>query len=293
VQVNFARQCGQPLPVPEQPPFHEWRFEDDSLYLQFFRLPGAYLLRFPGFAHYQVSADGQHVLAWPDPQVQDATLEHLYLNQVLPLALSRQGRLVLHGSAVDIDGQAVAFLGASGRGKSTLAASFAADGVHFLTDDGLLLEPSGGQLMVMPSHPSIRLWEDSEAALVGAGTERAPAVVYTDKSRLLAGPGMAFCAEARPLNRVYFLGDGEATAPEISPMRSAEALMGFVQNSFLLDFESHAMLTRHFDDLARLTGSTLFFKLDYPRDFAALPAVRQAVVEHLRTPLPNHAHASV
>jgi hypothetical protein len=60
----------------------------------------------------------------------------------------------------------VAFLGESGRGKSTLAASFATEGTRFLTDDGLLLEWVGGHCMIVPSHPSIRLWEDSQEALI-------------------------------------------------------------------------------------------------------------------------------
>jgi serine kinase of HPr protein (carbohydrate metabolism regulator) len=94
--------------------------------------------------------------------VTSATVEHLYLNQVLPLALSRQGKLVLHGSAVDIGGQGVAFLGESGRGKSTLAASFATEGTRFLTDDGLLLEWVGECCMIIPSHPSIRLWQTAK-----------------------------------------------------------------------------------------------------------------------------------
>ncbi|MBK8358824.1 MAG: hypothetical protein IPL15_07500 [Comamonadaceae bacterium] len=137
-----------------------------------------------------------------------ATVEHLYLNQVLPLALSRQGKLVLHGSAVDIGGQGVAFLGESGRGKSTLAASFATEGTRFLTDDGLLLEWVSDQCMILPSHPSIRLWEDSQDALVSDSATVAPAVSFTTKSRFLAGPGIPFCDEAWPLQRVFFLGDG-------------------------------------------------------------------------------------
>ena len=127
---------------------------------------------------------------FPAPGVTSPTVEHLYLNQVLPLALSRQGKLVLHGSAVDIAGQGVAFLGESGRGKSTLAASFATEGTRFLTDDGLLLEWVDGRCMIIPSHPSIRLWEDSQEALVNSSAEMAPAVSFTSKARFLAGQGI-------------------------------------------------------------------------------------------------------
>jgi hypothetical protein len=47
----------------------------------------------------------------------------------------------------------VVFAAESGRGKSTLAASFAVNGFRFLTDDGLVLEPAGEGYAVLPSHP--------------------------------------------------------------------------------------------------------------------------------------------
>ena len=58
----------------------------------------------------------------------------------MPLALSRQGIPAFHASVVTVPGGAVAFLGKTGAGKSTLAASFALGNSAFLTDDGLLVE---------------------------------------------------------------------------------------------------------------------------------------------------------
>ena len=143
-------------------PFHEWTFPSGTIWTAFYRMDAAYLLRFPDLADFQVSADGLNVTCFPAPHVSDTTIEHLYLNQVLPLALSRLGKLVFHGSAVEVAGGAIAFVAASGQGKSTLAASFATGGYRFLADDGLVLEPIGGGYHVLPSHPSIRLWEDSQ-----------------------------------------------------------------------------------------------------------------------------------
>jgi len=280
VSVHYTEQTARPLAPVHEAPFHQWAFPDGTLWTQFFRQGAGYLLRFPDLADFEVSADGASVQGFPAPGLTSPTVEHLYLNQVLPLALSRQGKLVLHGSAVDIGGQGVAFLGESGRGKSTLAASFATEGTRFLTDDGLLLEWVDGRCMIIPSHPSIRLWEDSQAALVNESMTMAPAVSFTSKARFLAGPGIAFCDEARPLRRVYFLGEGDALAPAIEPLRPAEALIELVKHSFLLDIEARDMLMRHFDDLTRLAELPIYFRLDYPRDYEALPAVREAIIQH-------------
>jgi len=280
MSVDYAERPARPLaPVPEVP-FHQWAFPDGTLWTQFFRQGAGYLLRFPDLADFEVSADGARVQGFPAPGVTSATVEHLYLNQVLPLALSRQGKLMLHGSAVDIGGQGVAFLGESGRGKSTLAASFATEGTRFLTDDGLLLEWVGEQCLIIPSHPSIRLWQDSENALMNPDAATAPAVSFTSKSRFLAGQGIPFCDEARPLRRVFFLGDGESETPTIEALRPAEALIELVKHSFLLDIEARDMLVRHFDDLTRLADLPIYFRLDYPRDYEALGAVREAIVRH-------------
>ena len=262
-------------------PFHQWVMPDGTLWTQFFRHGQGYVLRFPGLADFEVDAAGTFVNAFPVPGVSAPTVEHLYLNQVLPLALSRQGRLVLHGSAVDVHGNGVAFLGESGRGKSTLAASFAREGIRFLTDDGLLIERAEGEHWVLPSHPSIRLWADSEAALVGKTDQRAPGVSFTAKARFLAGRGIPFCDARRPLRRLYFLGEGTVQRPVLAPLRPAQALIELVKHSFLLDIEARDLLARHFDDLSHLADLPICFSLDYPRDYAGLPAVRAAVERHL------------
>jgi hypothetical protein len=281
VNVHYTELAERPLAPVHGAPFHQWAFPDGTLWTQFLRQGAGYLLRFPDLADFEVSADGRTVQGFPAPGVTSPTVEHLYLNQVLPLALSRQGKLVLHGSAVDIGGQGVAFLGESGRGKSTLAASFATEGTRFLTDDGLLLEWVDGHCMIVPSHPSIRLWEDSQEALVSDSATVAPAVSFTTKSRLLAGPEIAFCQEARPLQCVFFLGEGESEAPTIEALRPAQALIELVKHSFLLDIEARDILMRHFDDLTRLTELPIYFSLDYPRDYRGLPTVRKAIVEHV------------
>ena len=263
-----------------QAPFHQWTFPDGTEWTLFYRLDSGYLLRFPDLADFEVSRDGRTAAVWPIPGVSPGTVEHLHLNQVLPLALSRQGRLVLHASAVEIDGKGVAFTGESGRGKSTLAASFATTGARFLTDDGLQLNWLGGQCRIMPSHPSVRLWEDSQEALSLQAVDLAPAVEYTTKARLFAGDAMAFCDQPQPLRRIYFLGEGVAQSLTIEMVRPAEALVELVRNSFLLDIEEKELLAWHFDEMVRLAELPIYYRLDYPRRYEDLANVREAIIRH-------------
>ena len=277
--VDFAITAARQQ-APMKSPFHTWALPDGLPWMEFHRVHGDYLLRFPELADFDVSADGATVTCHPVPDVRDALTQHLYLNQVLPLALSKQGKLVFHASAVEVAGAAIAFVAESGRGKSTLAAGFAIAGFRFLTDDGLVVEPATQGHMANPSHPSIRLWEDSEAALIAPGTATAPALHFTPKSRFLAGAHLGFCAEPRPLRRVYFLGDGSASDIAFQRLTGSEAMIEWVKHTFLLDVEEKARLASHFDQLARLANEPIHYRLDYPRRYDDLPRVRRAIVEH-------------
>lgn len=254
---------------------------DGLPWTEFHRTEAGYLLRFPGFADYEVSVDGNDVVCHPVPGVSDEATRHLYLNQVLPLALSRQGKLVFHASAVAVAGNAIVFAAESGKGKSTLAASFATSGSPFLTDDGLVIEERAAEYWVAPSHPSIRLWDDSQEALVRLGAPTAEPVPFTSKTRFLAGDEIPFCDEPRPLRRVYFLGDGTSARVSIEQVSKSDALIELVRHSFLLDIEARELIAAHFDRLSRLVAAGICFKLDYPRTYVSLPDVRQAVLEHV------------
>jgi hypothetical protein len=280
--IDFHLRRARPQPPMTMTPFHEWAFPDGTLWTQFYRLGSGYLLRFPGLADFEVSVQALVVSCYPTPDADDDTPEHLYRNQVLPLVLSRLGRLVAHASAVEINGGCVAFAAASGRGKSTLAACFSTSGFRFLTDDGLVLEAVEGGFQVLPSHPSLRLWRDSVDTLLGGGTAAPGDRPERLKVRIAAGSHLAFCPQPRPLHRVYFLGDGSADAFTCRRLTATEALLAWVSHSFLLDLEEQSLLATHFDQVAAIANLPLSYRLDYPRRFADLPRVQQAILDHLR-----------
>lgn len=264
-------------------PFHVWRLASGSDWVQFFRVGTGFLLRFPDLADFSLSTDANNVVCIPLPGISQPTLEHLYLNQVLPLALGKRGLMVFHGSVVAVDRGAVAFLGTSGRGKSTLAAAFATQGRAFLTDDAAVLDASSGQYAVQPSHASIRLWDDSRVRLLEADAALAPAVDYTSKARLLAGPGLLHCREPRHLLTAYVLGDGSAKDVTIRRLTEAEMLVEWTKHSFLLDVEDRALIQQHFERVVALTNRVACYGLDYPRRYDVLDQVLAAIADHAAT----------
>lgn len=268
----------------EARPFHHYRFDDGTVWTEFYRSGKNYLLRFPDLADFEVSADGTEVVAHPAKGTDATTVEHLYNNQLVPLALSRQGRPAFHASAVTVAGGAVAFLGKTGMGKSTLAASFALNDAAFLTDDALLVEETNDGLLAMPSHASLRLWEDSVEALIDQGIDEAGPISYSSKARLLAGEALAHRNEPQPLLAAFVLAAQEAQDVSIRTLTGLDRYMAWLGNSFLLDIEDHELLARHFDWTHRISGAVPTFALDYPRDYVMLPDVRAAVHQHLVNP---------
>ena len=276
------------ITAPERPqspidrePFHTWDLPLGTPWARFYRLEGCILLRFPDMADFEVLRDGHKVKCIPVPGTAQATIEHLFQNQVQPLALSKMGKLVFHASAVDIKGNAVAFLAESGRGKSTLAAKFAVSGYRFLTDDGLLLEPSASGYTLVPNHASIRLWKDSFETVLPAGTPTAPPLDFTTKDRILAGEVLPYCDQPRPFRCAYFLGDGSADDIAIRVLKPVEALVQWASHSFLLDIEDRKLTSAHFNGIAELAERVPAYLLDYPRRYEKLPQVLDAIVAHV------------
>ena len=93
----------------------------------------------PRHGCYLVAPDGRRVLGAP-PAGPAWRWERLVLAQVLPLAAVLRGMDVFHASAVALAGRAIAFLGGSGAGKTTLASRIVARGARLVTDDVLAIE---------------------------------------------------------------------------------------------------------------------------------------------------------
>lgn len=267
-------------PVAE-PAFKASHLASGVLWASHHRVGQNFLVRFPGLADFEISASASNVVCWPSPDATESTIEHLYINQVVPLSLSQQGMLVLHGSSVEVNGVAVAFVGKSGMGKSTLAAKLSMAGMPFLTDDGLAVELTKCAVRVLPGHDSVRMWADTEREIMLSVGTKAPPVQFTTKSRFLADARLAYRAEPCNLVDVYFLENSGTETVRISPMRDAAAVMALVNHSFILDTQSQTGLARHLEQLADLVGRVRMSSLDYPRDFDKLSLIGREIADRV------------
>jgi len=280
--LSFELRDSGPLLAKACEWFHRWESPGGKTWLLLGKRARDYLLRFPDLADFLVSAAGKSVGCFPHAETPAETIRHLFLDQVLPLVLSQRGRVVLHASAVAGPEGAVAFLGATGAGKSTLAGSFCRSGWPLLTDDCFLLREQGEQIAVVPSYPGLRLWEDSLAGLDWKDAPLAPSAHYTEKQRIQAGSGsLTVCRDAMPLAKLFVLEppDSSGTQPlSIAALRPSEALIELVQCSYCLDITDRERIRQQFELLGRVAASAPVCRLQFPRDYSQLAAVREAIL---------------
>ena len=261
---------------------------DGTPWLRCARVSPGYLLHFPNLANFVFDTSSDSIRCVPQQQTPAHTLHHLLLDQVLPLVLNYKGREVLHGAAVITPYGACAFVGQTGAGKSTLAASFLSAGYSVLTDDCVVLDAHGGNIVAIPAYPGLRLWDDTIAALFGTTGACAPVSHYTAKQRFTAALStVPFCSSAVPLVGIYVLDTSDAGhaprvfSPVVSLLAEREAFMALLSLAFKLDIQDHSMLTREFGFLHRLVTQVPIRRLTVPDSFAALPAVHAAVLHDL------------
>ena len=164
---------------------HRWVAPGGKVWLAIGRTADGYIFRFRRFADFHWMDEGRLLTCHVRPGAQMRTVRHLLLDQVLPvLASDGAARNGLHASAVMIEGGAVAFVGATGRGKSTLAASFATAGHPVVTDDCFMLEPGRDGPRAVPTYPSLRLSEDVADRLGHALGRRRRVAEYSRKLRI-------------------------------------------------------------------------------------------------------------
>jgi hypothetical protein len=282
----------QLLPAQETAPipynwFYHWQLPDEDPWLSFAKKNSDYLLRFPNLADFTVSNDGRSVVCHPVPGIPLETIRHLLIDQVIPLLLSKQEKLALHASAVVSDEGAIAFMGMTGRGKSTLAASFSKN-LSILTDDCLLLKRKNGQVFGLPSYPGLRLWPDSILNLFDRQPNLCQVAHYTEKQRIGSGDAdITFFPQDAPMRRVYVLqtsdGSKSVDGVQIVKLSPQSAFMELVKHAYRIDVHSPENLRNEFNHLTELAALPIFYSLKYPRDLSCLSLVRQAVLKNLRS----------
>jgi hypothetical protein len=226
---------------------------------------GSFRVAAPGFGEHFVASDGRTIESRL-PDVVGDQWQRLFFAQVVPLAAAAQGLDLLHASAVELGGRAVAFTGASGVGKTSLTAQLVARGLGFLTDDVLAVETHGATLVAY-SGPALLHLDPKE--LDSRSSERFQVIGRSPDDPVKLRVRVSPIASPLPLAGVVFVRrGGPGPRPTLGPDRrgGAKAVLGA---AFLGYLDNARRLSAHLDVCGRLAAGGALFELVVPHGLTA------------------------
>jgi len=248
---------------------------------------GGFVMRVAGICDYWVRGGNEIGLSPADGA--DLVSVRLYLiGSAFGMAFHQRGMLVLHGATVQRQGAATIFVGESGEGKSTLAASLGRKGHAVFGDDTMPLWPrADGGFDAWPGSRMLKLWSDTIDAL---GETPGQLDCVGERLDKFFFPNHAQAPDAPvPVGEIILLEAGGAeTGVIVEPLAGLEALRVISQNTYRPEYVP--LLGReaeHFQLCSRLVGRVSVVRLRRPwalgrlGETLALLRARWSAPEHL------------
>lgn len=213
---------------------------------------------------YILNQDGSEIWIEASPKLSLAYVMDYLLSTVASFLLHLRRRIALHASGVMIGDQAVLFVGDSGMGKSTLAASYALRGHEVVTDDIAGICWQGNNYFVAPGFPFLRLWQTSTSALLGQ--KRALPVLAPDWQKQfldLQDSTFHFAQDLVKLGRIYVL-HSRSDKPDARRMSYASAISALMNFTYLGNIFSKSLYAKEFHAISALIESVPVFELTVP-----------------------------
>ena len=261
---------GEVRPVPKQRPSSEVvaeRIVNQEAWYTFARCGEVVVARFYGLADFEIAATGEDSPNWRvtfyrAPAAPIGLIAILITGSIIAYLLSANGRLVLHASAVEVNGEALAFIGQSGQGKTTMATLLCAEGHALVSDDLLPVDIRGDQVMCVPAGRELRVREKVEALLerFDAQTSR-----YRTVDERHAVGARTTTTEELPLRSVVVpWPDREASEVTAQRLTPGEAVMTLAQYQRIEGWTSPVLLRAQFGAISAVVRSVPVLAMRVP-----------------------------
>jgi adenylate kinase family enzyme len=215
--------------------------------------------------------NGKEITIDPDQPGADATTTLPLLGTVMAVALQQRGCLVLHGSAILINGKVALLLGHKGQGKSTLAASLSMQGFPLLSDDICALDfKEDSELSVRPAFPTIKLNPDIVRHM-GYDSNQLQRL-HPNSQKFVKNLGDSFCSSSQPLGAICILETGDEL--KLEQLHGMEAVKEIITHMLINRFpenQPNELRETIFAQSAKTAQSIPVYRLTRPRDLQLLP----------------------
>lgn len=224
-----------------------------------------------------ITVDGQTVVLAVSQGLQPedlaAPLANGLVSVIVGACLNLSGTVAIHANAVNLD-RAVAFIGYSGVGKSTLSAFCLSQGAELLTDDVLRVDAAGN---VYPGLARLKLYPETAAELGFDATHTAAYKLHYHPIQI----GGSLAPDAVPVGLLYLLAESPNQRIYTESIAPSQAVFELLSHSYyatnLIPERSELL-----DAYANLVEQVPVRKLFYPRDLTLLPQVYGILRQELR-----------
>ncbi|HVX39499.1 MAG TPA: hypothetical protein VHB25_07985 [Gemmatimonadaceae bacterium] len=243
------------------------------------RADGFFRLVYTDTGTFDISADGSRIRWTPPHGVNLDAARKDVLGRVLAVCLELQHVATLHGSAVQLADDGVAFLAPKFHGKSTTAAALVDRGARLLADD-LVAVTDHDHPHVLPAVPVVQLWNDS-AERVGRIDASQRGFGGSPKAQIGWDADSRNAAEPVPFAAVYLLapfapsGARRVRREQLPHFAATLALLGQTKIGALLGPAWRGALLER---LSRLASLVPVYRLEVPRDYARLDELTDALM---------------
>lgn len=260
--------------------YQEWTLPSGRKHLSIGKVDGTYLFRFWDNADFFVVPGEVQVHGYPVSNVPAPTMRHLLLDQVLPSLLGRYNRKAIHASAVSSEHGVMAFLGASGYGKSSLAASLVRRGFTLVADDCLVLHREDQRIFASVAYPGVRLVPEAIQSLVPTPGPTLEVAHYSQKWRLPGEQAGPFAQAPQPLTHLFILGDPDNSGEDIQivPITARDAFVALRGSTFSLDVHDPDETAAEFQLLSAAAVQCRAHRLQYPRRWDRVTELQDAIL---------------
>ncbi|NBD26349.1 HPr kinase/phosphorylase [Paenibacillus glycinis] len=254
----------------------------------FARIENRFLFLIPDTAFYCIE-DGRKITVCPLAGADPEKVRVYLLGTCMGALLMIRGVLPLHGSAVEIDGKAYAFLGDSGAGKSTLAAAFVSGGYRLVSDDVIAVtQANDGTAVVAPAYPQQKLWQESLDRLGMNRNDGNYRPVYRETTKYAVPVAARFCEKPVPLAGAFELlrsSGGEISVVRLPNLERLRVMMVHTYRNRLI--HRLGLETWHFKTAAGFAERMDMHQLGRPPEVFTVNSLAAAIIHIIREGVDN------
>ncbi|WML25171.1 aldolase [Neobacillus sp. OS1-33] len=224
------------------------------------------MFQIPSIATFSIE-DGNKIIVSPLAGSIEGEIRLFILGTCMGVILQQKKILPLHGSAIEIDGRAYAFIGNSGAGKSTLASAFLNNGYRLLTDDVIAISLSQEDIpFVTPSYPQQKLWQES---LNEFGMDHQKYHPLFERETKYAIPVHSqFSTDTIPLGGIFELVKSNNEETEIHVLNGLERLHTMFYHTYRnFMIAPSGLMNWHFNTSAQIVRKINFFQIRRPSSY--------------------------